>query len=69
MRRISLAGRVALALTLVAVIAAAVAVLAGRWLLSPLGSAAAAVLVAGLVALWLARFLTRPWSRVLHAVR
>lgn len=69
MRRISLAGRVALALTLVAVIAAAVAVLAARWLLSPLGSAAAAVLVAGLVALWLARFLTRPWSRVLHAVR
>jgi nitrogen fixation/metabolism regulation signal transduction histidine kinase len=69
MRRTSLAGRTALALTLVAVVAAAVAVLAGRWHLSPLGSAAVAILVAGLLALWLARSLTRPWSRVLHAVR
>jgi two-component system, NtrC family, nitrogen regulation sensor histidine kinase NtrY len=68
MRRTSLAGRVALALTLVAVVATVVAELAGRWL-PPVGSAAVALLVAGVLALWLARSLTRPWSRVLHAVR
>src|SRR6185437_3766503 len=44
-------------------------VLAGRLQLSPFGSVALGVLVAGLLALWLARSLTRPWSRVLHAVR
>jgi two-component system, NtrC family, nitrogen regulation sensor histidine kinase NtrY len=69
MLRTSLAGRTALALALVAVVGPTVAVIAARWLPSPLSSAAAGVVVAGVVALWLARTVTRPWSRVLQAVR
>jgi two-component system, NtrC family, nitrogen regulation sensor histidine kinase NtrY len=69
MLRTSLAGRTALALMLAAVVAATLAVLAQHWLLSPLGSAAAAVLVTGVLTLWLAKSITRPWSRVLQAVR
>jgi two-component system, NtrC family, nitrogen regulation sensor histidine kinase NtrY len=69
MLRTSLAGRMAVALTLVAVVAAAATALATLWLPSRVSSAAAGVLVAGLLALWLARTATRPWSRVLGAVR
>ncbi len=69
MLRTSLAGRMALALLLVAIVAAVAALLAGSWLSSPLASGAAAVLVAGLLAVWLAKTVTRPWSRVLQAVR
>jgi two-component system nitrogen regulation sensor histidine kinase NtrY len=66
--RTSLAGRMALALALVAVVGSTAAVVAARWLPSPVGSVAAGVLVAGVLALWLARTVTRPWSRVLQAV-
>jgi two-component system nitrogen regulation sensor histidine kinase NtrY len=69
MLRTSLAGRVAVALTLVAVVSAAAATLATHWLSSLVSSAAAGVLVGGILALWLARTATRPWSRVLLAVR
>ena len=69
MLRTSLAGRVAFSLTLVAVVAAVGATLASHWLPSSVSSAAAGILVAGILALWLARTATRPWSRVLQAVR
>jgi nitrogen fixation/metabolism regulation signal transduction histidine kinase len=69
MQRTSLAGRAALALVAVATVAAVATALAMRSLGSPFGGAAAGVLAAGALALWLSRVLTRPWSRVLHAVR
>ncbi len=69
MARSSLAGRTALALALVAVAAACSGALATYWLRSIPSGAAAGVLLGGLLALWLARRVTRPWSRVLHAVR
>jgi two-component system, NtrC family, nitrogen regulation sensor histidine kinase NtrY len=69
MRRTSLAGRTALALAAVAAVAAVVGAAATGWLRSPVGGAALGALAAGMLALWLSRVLTRPWSRVLHAVR
>lgn len=69
MLRTSLAGRTALALTVVAAVAAVAASAASIWLRSPVGGAAVGVLAAGVLALWLSRAVTRPWSRVLHAVR
>jgi len=69
MQQTSLAGRVALALALVAVASAVSATLAARWLPSPVTTAATGILIGGALALWLSRSATRPWSRVLHAVR
>ncbi len=66
---VSLAGRVACALALTSVVAAAVAALIGRWLGSPGIAALAGVLISAPVTLWLARQITRPWSKVLAAVR
>ena len=69
MPRTSLAGRTALALAVVAAVAAIAAAAATGWLRSAVGGAAFGVLAAGVLALWLSRVVTRPWSRVLHAVR
>lgn len=69
MARTSLAGRAALALALVAVVAAITAAMVALWVGSRVGGAAAGALVAGILAVWLGRALTRPWQRVLHAVR
>lgn len=69
MQRTSLAGRAALALSVVAAVASVAAAAASGWLRSVAGGAAVGVLAAGLLALWLSRVLTRPWSRVMHAVR
>ena len=68
MPRWSLAGRVAVALALSAALAAALTALTARWL--PLAPAALAGLLAALpLAWWLARRATRPWLKVLRAVR
>ena len=64
----SLEGRVAVALTLSALAAAGVAALAARWLAPPL-AALAGLLVSAPFILWGARRLTRPWVRVVSAVR
>lgn len=69
MQRTSLAGRAALALSVVAAVASVAAAAAAGWLRSVAGGAAIGVLASGLLALWLSRVLTRPWSRVMHAVR
>jgi two-component system, NtrC family, nitrogen regulation sensor histidine kinase NtrY len=68
MRPRSLAWQITATLALAAAVAAALGALAGRWLHSiPLGALAGLVLTAPWVG-WLARRLTRPWSRVLDAV-
>jgi len=69
MARWSLAGRVAAAHGAVAVAAAAIASLATVWLHDALIGALAAVAVVLPLGLWLARSQTRPWARVLAAVR
>ena len=69
MLRTSLAGRTALALAVVAAVAAVAAAAAAAWLRSAVGGSAVGILTAGVLALWLSRAVTRPWSRVLHAVR
>jgi nitrogen fixation/metabolism regulation signal transduction histidine kinase len=65
----SLAGRLAVALAFIAAVAAAITAFAAQWL----GSAVLAVLIGVFVALplalWLATVITKPWSRVLQAVR
>jgi nitrogen fixation/metabolism regulation signal transduction histidine kinase len=66
--RWSLAGRLAAALALSALVAAAATALAGRWLPAP-AAALAGLLVTAPLALWAAGQLTRPWVRVLYAVR
>lgn len=68
MRRWSLAGRLAAALTLSAALAAGVAALAAHWLAAPT-AALAGLLVSAPLILWLARRVARPWVRVLYAVR
>jgi two-component system, NtrC family, nitrogen regulation sensor histidine kinase NtrY len=68
MPRWSLAGRAAAALAVVAALSAAVTALVARWL-PPLAAALAGVLAAAPLLLWLARRITRPWVRVLRAVR
>jgi len=67
MTRRSLAGRTAAACVLIAAIAAACAGLATRWL-PVLSATLLAVLIALPLALYAARTVTRPWSRVLQAV-
>ncbi|MGH8137334.1 MAG: sensor histidine kinase [Steroidobacteraceae bacterium] len=69
MMRLSLAGHVAGALTAVAALAAAIAVVALQYLRAPLTAALAGVFIATPLILWLASRVTRQWSRVLHAVR
>jgi two-component system, NtrC family, nitrogen regulation sensor histidine kinase NtrY len=64
----SLAGRATAALAVTAVIAAAVAALAARWLPAGLATLVGVLAVAPLL-LWLARRITRPWVQVLRAVR
>jgi len=68
MPRWSLAGRAAAALAVVAALSAAVTALAAHWL-PPLPAALAGILAAAPLLLWLARRITRPWVRVLRAVR
>jgi two-component system, NtrC family, nitrogen regulation sensor histidine kinase NtrY len=65
----SLAGRAAAALVAIAIVAAAAATVATTWLHSSLAGALGGMLIAVPLALWLARGLTRPWSRVVNAVR
>jgi len=69
MRRWSLSGRAACALGLVAVVAASAAAAAALWLRRPVIGALAGIAIAVPLALWLARRVTRPWSRTLAAVR
>src|SRR5580700_1884065 len=68
MCRWSLAGRTAGALALTATLAAAATALAGRWL-HPVLAALVGLACAAPLLLWLARRVTRPWVRVLRAVR
>jgi nitrogen fixation/metabolism regulation signal transduction histidine kinase len=68
MQQWSLAGRAAAALALTALLAAAVGAVTARWL-HPAIAALTGVLAAVPVLLWLAQRMTRPWVRVVHAVR
>lgn len=68
MRHWSLAGRVAAALALSAFVAACGTALASRWL-PPATAALTGLMLSVPLCLWWARRLTRPWMRVLHAVR
>ena len=68
MPRWSLAGRVAAALLLIAALAAGTTALTLHWL-PPLAAALAALVVALPLSAWLARAATRPWVRVVRAVR
>ncbi|HZO22653.1 MAG TPA: ATP-binding protein [Steroidobacteraceae bacterium] len=68
MRR-SLSGRAAIVLATVAIISAAAAAVAARFFRSTLLIALIGVLVATPAILWLARRFTRPWTRILLAVR
>jgi nitrogen fixation/metabolism regulation signal transduction histidine kinase len=69
MARVSLAGRAAATIGATALLAALAAALATRWLNSPGAGIAAGALAGGLLAVWLARRLTRPWVRVIGALR
>ncbi|MGH8217065.1 MAG: sensor histidine kinase [Steroidobacteraceae bacterium] len=69
MARWSLSGRAAGAHALVAVLASSGATAAALWFRRPILGALAGVAVAAPLALWLARRVTRPWSRTLAAVR
>ena len=60
--------RLAAALILTALLASILTNIAARWL-APLPATLAAMLVCVPIALWAARRATRPWGRVLHAVR
>jgi len=67
--RSSLAGRVAVALGVVAIATAIISAEATQWLHAPGLAALAGVLVIAPAALWVAARVTRPWSRVMHAVQ
>lgn len=69
MARWSLSGRAAGAHALVAVLASSGAAAAALWLKRPIAGAVGGLVIAAPVALWLARAVTRPWSRALGAVR
>jgi two-component system, NtrC family, nitrogen regulation sensor histidine kinase NtrY len=69
MVRWSLSGRAAGAHALVAVVASSSAAAAALWFQRPIPGALGGLLVATPVALWLARAMTRPWSRAVGAVR
>jgi len=64
----SLAGRATAALTASSLLAAAATALAMRWL-PPLPAALCGFAAAALLALWLGPRITRPWVRVVRAVR
>ena len=68
MTRWSLAGRATAALAASSLLAAAATALAMRWL-PPLTAALCGFAAAALLALWLGPRITRPWVRVLRAVR
>jgi two-component system, NtrC family, nitrogen regulation sensor histidine kinase NtrY len=68
MIRSSLSGRVAVGLGFIAMLAATVTAVALRYLPTPFLAALTGMLVAAVVLLWIANRVTRPWSRVLHAV-
>ena len=68
MIRASLAGRAAVGLGLVSVLAAAVTALAGYYFRAPVIAALAGLLASLPLILWIATLVTRPWSRVLRAV-
>ncbi len=65
----SLAGRVVLAATLVATVAACIALAATRWTSSPWLAILSAVLITLPISWWSARLATHTWSKVIHAVR
>jgi two-component system, NtrC family, nitrogen regulation sensor histidine kinase NtrY len=69
MARSSLAGRVAAALIAVAAVTACAAVLAAHWLGTGVVAVLAGLLIAIPLAIWLARRIISPWSRVMLAVR
>ena len=69
MVRRSLAGRMAVAIVLIAAIAALVTALAARWLQGVGSTFLIGFFVALLFGLWLAKRVTKPWSDVLIAVR
>jgi two-component system, NtrC family, nitrogen regulation sensor histidine kinase NtrY len=69
MTRLSLGGRVATGLGVVALVAAALSAFATQYLHAPLVATLAAVLVVLPFAVWMALRVTKPWSRVLSAVR
>jgi two-component system, NtrC family, nitrogen regulation sensor histidine kinase NtrY len=66
--RWSLAGRAVAALALGAAVAAAVTALVSRWL-PPAAAAVAGIAAVAPLLPWLARRITRPWVRVVRAVR
>ena len=66
--RLSLAGRVAVAVTLTTLVAIAASALLSLWLV-PWIAALVAIALAMPVALWLGRRATRPWSAVVKALR
>lgn len=68
MIRTSLAGRAAVGLGLVAVLVAAVTAAAGYYFRAPVIAAMAGLLAASPLLLWIAKLVTRPWSRVVRAV-
>jgi nitrogen fixation/metabolism regulation signal transduction histidine kinase len=69
MARWSLSGRAAGTHALVAVVAARGAAAATRWFRHPFAGALGGLAIAIPFALWLARAVTRPWSRAVCAVR
>ncbi|MGH8259709.1 MAG: sensor histidine kinase [Steroidobacteraceae bacterium] len=69
MTRWSLSGRAAGAHALIAVVASSGAAVAALWFQRPIAGALGGLVIATPFALWLARTLTRPWSRAVGAVR
>ncbi len=69
MARWSLSGRAAGAHAIVAVVASSGAVAAALWFQRPIAGALGGLALATPFVLWLARAVTRPWSRALNAVR
>ena len=69
MRWWSLSGRAAGAHALVAVVASSAATATALWLHRPIVAVLGGIAVAMPLALWLARWMMRPWSRTLAAVR
>jgi nitrogen fixation/metabolism regulation signal transduction histidine kinase len=66
--RTSLAGRVAAAVTLVALLAVVLALVAARWLPPFLAAMTSLLIVVPIIA-WVATAMTRPWTHVLQALR
>lgn len=65
----SLSARVAAAQWLTAAAACSIAVASAFWFQRPIAGALGGLVIAALLSLWLARAVTRPWSRAIAAVR